>query len=391
MKLIHTADIHLDACFADAGMPPGFGARRRHQLRETFAAVLRHAWTCGAEAVLIAGDLYEQDRVSRDTLAFLREQFERLSPLPILIAPGHRDPHTEDSPWFVEEWPANVHIFSRPEWTRWECPGTPLTVHGLACTGADIPDGTFARLRVPRDGRMHVALAHGAERSCLGPEDKPHAAFDLFSVAQPGLHYLALGHLHRMIAVRQDQGFQAWYPGPPEGGGFDEPGPMHLLEVEIIPPEGNNLSATVLVAPRQSSRLVYTSAEIDCAALRDADTLAAAVVERLAQPDTAVVARAVLTGAAPPELRDGIPNLAGALEGRFEAVCIDDQTRADDDFEAAGVEDTALGEFVRHVTGERDTAVDPARRAVLDRAREIGLAAFLGREPRVRGMEAPLP
>ena len=390
MKLIHTADIHLDSCFAGAGMPSGFGAKRRHQLRETFAAVLRHAWTCGAEAVLIAGDLFEQDRVSRDTLAFLRDQFERLAPLPILISPGNRDPYTEDSPWFVEEWPANVHIFSQPEWTAWECPSAPLTVHGLAFTGAEVQAGVFTRLRVPRDGRVHVALAHGAERSCMGPDDKPHLPFDLFAVAQPGLHYLALGHIHRMIAVRQDQGFQAWYPGPPEGRDFGECGPMHLLEVEIIPPE-TNMSATVLVAPRQSSKLVHAAAEIDCSALSDTDAIAAAIVEKLAQPETAVVARAVLTGAVSPELRAEIPNLVQSLEGRFEAIRIDDQTRPDDDYDAMGREDTALGEFVRSLTGERDTALDPARRAVLDRALEMGLAAFLGRDPQVRGMGVPLP
>ena len=390
MKLIHTSDIHLDSCFAGAGMPPGFGSRRRHQLRETFASVLRHAWTCGAEAVLIAGDLFEQDRVSRDTLAFLRDQFERLAPLPILIAPGNRDPYTEDSPWFIEDWPANVHIFSQPEWTAWECPCAPLTVHGFAFTGPDMPGDVFARLRVPRDGRMHVALAHGAERSCLGPDDKPRAPFDLFAVAQPGLHYLALGHLHRMIAVRQDQGFQAWYSGPPEGRDFAEPGPMHLLEVEIIPAEPN-ASATVLVAPRQSSRLVYASAEIDCSALPDVNALTEAVLERLAQPDMAVVTRVVLTGTASPVLYEELAGLSQSLEGRFEAVRIDDHTRPDDDLAATGREDTALGEFVRQLTEARDAAVDPARRAVLDRAREVGLAVFLGREPRVRGMEAPLP
>ncbi len=390
MKLIHTADIHLDSCFAGAGMPPGFGARRRHQLRETFAAVLRHAWSCGADAVLIAGDLFEQDRVSRDTLAFLRDQFGRLAPLPILVVPGNRDPYTEDSPWFVEEWPANVHIFNQPEWTAWECPGAPLTVHGFAFTGADMPGDVFGRLRVPRDGRVHVALAHGTERSCLGPDDKPRAPFDLSAVAQPGLHYLALGHIHRMIAVRQDQGFQAWYPGPPEGRDFDEPGPMHLLEVEIVPPE-TNMSATVLVAPRQLSKLVYSTVEIDCSALIDADALTVAIVEHLAQPDAAVIARVVLTGMAPSDLRGGIPDLAQSLEGRFEAIRIDDQTLPDDDFAAIGREDTALGEFVRNLTEERDAAVDPARRAVLDRAREVGLAAFLGRDPQVRGMEAPLP
>ena len=131
MKLIHTADIHLDASFAASGLPLGFGNRRRQALRRVFERILTRAQAWPADAVLIAGDLYDHRRISRDTIAFLREQFERIRPIPILIAPGNRDPFTPASPYASEAWPANVFIFGEPRWTAHELHHVPLTVHGL--------------------------------------------------------------------------------------------------------------------------------------------------------------------------------------------------------------------------------------------------------------------
>src|SRR5688500_18645584 len=111
MKLIHTVALHLDCSFAAVGMRPGHGNRRRQGLREVFSAILRRAHEWPADAVLISGDLFEQERVTRDTLSFLREAFESIRPIPVFIAPGNQDPYTASSPYAVEPWPANVYLF----------------------------------------------------------------------------------------------------------------------------------------------------------------------------------------------------------------------------------------------------------------------------------------
>src|SRR5437879_1317577 len=108
MKLIHTSDLQLDCSFAASGLPPAQANKCRQGLRDALTRILRRAREWPADAVLVAGDLFEHGRVSPDTLQFLRREFEALRPIPIFIAPGNQDPFTGDSPYAVEPWPANV-------------------------------------------------------------------------------------------------------------------------------------------------------------------------------------------------------------------------------------------------------------------------------------------
>src|SRR5947208_8052440 len=73
MKLLHFADLHLDAPFAWASLE---GARlRRRNRRQALTRILELASIEGCDAILAAGDLFELDRVRPDTLEFLRSAF----------------------------------------------------------------------------------------------------------------------------------------------------------------------------------------------------------------------------------------------------------------------------------------------------------------------------
>ena len=91
MKLALIADVHLDAQFGQ--FPADVARRRRQAIRDTLSAAVARAISDGAEALLVAGDLYEHDRisVSPDTRNFLRDQFAELHPVPVFIAPGNHD------------------------------------------------------------------------------------------------------------------------------------------------------------------------------------------------------------------------------------------------------------------------------------------------------------
>jgi len=67
MRILHFADLHLDASFAGSGMPPEAAARRREELRRALRRIMDLAVFHGVGAVTIAGDLYEQDRYTLDT------------------------------------------------------------------------------------------------------------------------------------------------------------------------------------------------------------------------------------------------------------------------------------------------------------------------------------
>jgi DNA repair exonuclease SbcCD nuclease subunit len=80
-------------------------------LRHTFAELLNIARERHAEAITIAGDLFENERVQLETLKFLAGHFAQLSPTPVFIAPGLRDHAGPHSAYLMQRWPANVHVF----------------------------------------------------------------------------------------------------------------------------------------------------------------------------------------------------------------------------------------------------------------------------------------
>ncbi len=134
VRIIHTGDVHLDTSFSGSGLPPAKGALNREKIRESFRKIVEYARESSAAALVIAGDLYESDRVTLDTLAFLSGLFQSIAPAPVVIAPGNHDPAGARSPYLVADWPKNVHIFKEETCTVIEPPDCSVTFVGYGFT-----------------------------------------------------------------------------------------------------------------------------------------------------------------------------------------------------------------------------------------------------------------
>ncbi len=214
IKFIHAADFHLDAPFA--ALSPEGAKQRREEQRE---ALKDFAKACeGCDLVLLSGDLFDGETVYLDTVEALKACFASIS-APIYIAPGNHDPYREDSPYAREDWGDNVHIFTKQEIERIELPGCDL--YGAAYTlGNWEPLKDF---QVEDRSRLNLLLLH------TGAQYNPITAQQ---IAQSGLDYLALGHVHGMQIQRQDYTTYA-YPGCLMGRGFDECGRKGFLQVRL--------------------------------------------------------------------------------------------------------------------------------------------------------------
>ena len=109
MKLLLFADLHLDAPFAWAS--PETARSRRRNRRETLTRILALAEEERVDAILSAGDLFEHERVSPDTVEFLRASLDRTD-VPVYLAPGNHDWLSARSPYALVDWSANVHVFT---------------------------------------------------------------------------------------------------------------------------------------------------------------------------------------------------------------------------------------------------------------------------------------
>jgi len=258
--------------------------------------------------------------------------------------------------------------------------GGELAVHGFAFDGYEISSNPFGALEIPEDEALHVAVAHGTEREHQPPDGESYAPFDAADAAAPGLVYLALGHFHRMTEVGGDLPTRMYYSGAPEAHGFGQTGPRHYLEVEIE-------DGDVQVTPVACSQVVYATHDVDCREMAASQELVDAIRGCAGAGDGAQIARITLKGPCEPSIVAELPAVYDAVASEFEYVQLVDETEPVEDYEELAAEPTGLGAFIARVNQEAADAPDAERRALLERAREVGLAAYRRQKVPIRGLD----
>ena len=198
MKIVHFADLHLDAPFAWAGASGGAARRRRQALRDVLVRIVDLTREVRAEALFCGGDLYEHEHCTPDTAEFLRKTFAELAPVPVYLAAGNHDWYGPHSPYALVEWSHNVFVFSESHLMPVEL-SDGVTLLGAAHRAPTNTGNLLYDFHTEGCG-IHLALFHGSERSWLMAQSggkQPHAAFDTEEIGQSGIHHAFLGHYHR--------------------------------------------------------------------------------------------------------------------------------------------------------------------------------------------------
>lgn len=210
MKILHTADWHLDAPLA------GHSAA----LRQALAAVPGKLFElCKAEScdlVLIAGDVFD-GAYTPNSYQNLRDVLRAMA-VPVFISPGNHDYCAPESPWMKELWPENVHIFKKNTVESVAVPALDLRVYGAGFTGMDCT-ALLTNFRAECPERYAIGIFHGDPTQTASPYNPITAN----QVQESGLDYLALGHIHKAGQFTAGQTVCAW-PGCPMGRGYDEAG-----------------------------------------------------------------------------------------------------------------------------------------------------------------------
>ncbi len=220
MKLVLFSDLHLDSVFSWTAGTPEAARKRRQALRDTLNNIVALAAEVDADAILCGGELYEHERFTPDTAAFLKSAFERLHPVPVFIAPGNHDWYGPQSLYRRVDWSPNVRVFDTRRLQPVEL-NDGLTLWGAAHLAPANTPGFLEDFQVDRGG-LHLALFHGSEKGWFseqGGDKVLHAPFDTEQIQYSGLHHAFVGHYHR---PRDDETFT--YPGNPDPLAFGEDG-----------------------------------------------------------------------------------------------------------------------------------------------------------------------
>lgn len=361
MRILHAADLHLDSTFAALGAEKA--RQRRRESREILAALAELARRHQVDLVLLAGDLFDGERVYPETVELLKKALREME-CPVFISPGNHDPYTPRSPYAAEQWPENVHIFRTEALTEVKLPTLGCVVHGAAFVEAHRQTEALDGFAAPDDGQLHLICLHGA----VNEPGSDYGNLSRDQIAQSGCAYLALGHIHQYSGA-QREGNSVWlYPGCPEGRGFDELDDKGAVIAEV---EDGRVDVRFIPLCRRRYRILRPDVT---------DTTPREALERIL-PDTAAedICRVIFTGETDGQGID-LRALEEDLAPRFYALELRDETRIAQDIWRGAGEDSLRGLFLGELRARYDAAEDEEERERIVAAVRFGLAAMDGRD-----------
>ena len=228
MRLLAFSDLHLDAPFAGSG--PGLARLRRAELRDTLSRIVRLAGELKVDVLMCAGDLYEHERYTPDTVQMLQRLFAEVAPIPVLIAPGNHDWYGLGSIYVTAVWSPNVHIFDSENLMPYDGLDG-VRVWGFAHRNPSQTTIPLGQFRVEGDG-LHLGLLHGSEVGGWAsiakyhPEKIRHAPFRAEQIPEAGLAHCIVGHYHTPV-----MGEFHTYSGAPAPLSFKDQGKGRAVEI----------------------------------------------------------------------------------------------------------------------------------------------------------------
>lgn len=251
-RFVHTADLHLDA-------PLRSLALRDDDLFElvgtaTRLALARIVDLCigeQADALLIAGDLYDGDMRSMKTAAFLTAQMERLhaAGIRVFIIRGNHDAESVITRELAL--PPNVHVFTGHGGTvRLE--DHDVAIHGVSFAKPHAPESLLPKYPAPVSGCFNIGLLHTSLAGAEGHDT--YAPCRVADLQAHGYDYWALGHVHK----RQVHGEAPYVimPGMPQGRDIGEAGSKSVTLV-------TRDAGSVLIEERPTSVVEFN--RVNCA------------------------------------------------------------------------------------------------------------------------------
>ncbi len=362
VRILHSADFHFDSPFSE--LSGSLGEKRKEDIRETFGKMVSIAREENIHILLLCGDLFDNQRVSRTTIEYLITCLREIPQTKVFISPGNHDPYHEKSYYHLAEWPENVHIF-RGDWEKVELSELNTCVYGRAFTRAHIEGSLLQGFSVDDPAKINIMLLHG---DVVAPgQSSDYNPITIEEIGASGLDYLALGHRHTYIEANKAGGTYWAYSGCPEGRAFDELGEKGILLGKI------NKDRCDLVF-RAIAKRKYFAEKIEISNCLTYEQIVAKILDSLQELKTDQnLFKLVLHGAMPDDFSFYPSVLQEKLAGQFFHVQIKDETTTLVDPQLYAHDFTLRGLFVQKALEHSAHSNDETERRKAELALKYGL------------------
>ena len=266
VKLIHTADLHLDSAFRSRFTKEEAENRRQKQLM-AWKELLSFAVEKKVQGILIAGDLFDSPVVSHGTMDFFLSTISEHPEISFFYLRGNHD--TENTFCYQENLPKNLFLFSErgkkyrlndrlllagveygtKDISFGENEGATQgagqaaeqgvgqeNAHGAeALSKSESESEEESKFLKLKEEDCNILLLHGAlyQGTPKGEAVQGEEGIFLKNLEKLPLSYIALGHIHKGGEGKLNNGALWAYPGCLQGRGFDEEGERGFLYLKV--------------------------------------------------------------------------------------------------------------------------------------------------------------
>lgn len=342
MKIIHTADIHLDSPLIGVKDP----VLRRTELLRALKRLADYAANINAEAVIVAGDLFDDQFTKEQTVRSVADIIKGSSAKWFVIQGNHGS----SAPYKQLKTLCDVCLFGL-DWTEYTCGNVSIVGREL---GAD--DQSFWQNLKLDSSRFNVLVLHG------DVDDDSYGEINKKVIAASGVNYVALGHRHAYASFKFGN-VKACYSGVLEPRGFDETAQSGFVVIDTDLGKAEFVPQFIRRVETVSLDVSKVNSEID---------LEKNLLDAVSQTDTNNYLNLILCGTTPQGVRCEYV-AKNVLANRFFALRVKDETQTQYNLAELKQEVSLRGEFVKLALEIDD---EQQRQAVL----KLGLEAINGED-----------
>lgn len=415
VRLIHTADLHLDSAFSSRFSKEEAEERRRNLLI-AWNKLLQYGIERKVQAILISGDLFDSPVVSRSTMEIFLSSIRKNPEISFFYLRGNHD--TKNTFRFRDDLPKNLFLFSK-EGKKYrlkeklvllgqEFYGTerrnefPEEPYGTE-RRSEFPEesyGTESLLELPefpeepeelveeellspssakdavqsiwnlKEEDCNILMLHGALREG-GPEVQNEQGISLKQLSRYPIHYLALGHIHKREEGKCGSLYYI-YPGCLQGRGFDEEGEKGFYYLEIEE-ETKEIKAEFVPLKEGEFRIITLFLSEEDGTLDAEEKIRESLKKEGAEAKDSV--RIILKGEKRAEEERNLRYLEKQLEEEYAYIEIKDETKLKLRKEEFIHEKGLKGEFLRMVCESESLSEEEKEKLMI-----LGIGLLQGEE-----------
>lgn len=388
MKFVHCADVHIGKEFAINKLRSRL---RKAEILQSFLDIIEYCRDEAVDILLIAGDLFDSENVEDAVVKQVKDALAGIPDTDVYIAPGNHDPYTITSPYRQDGWSENVTIFGKTARII-EHREKGYRIWGCGFENCYETDRLLMGTRLPKDELINIGILHGQLVGKSGKSE--YNAITDEDIANSGIDYLALGHVHKKTRVlRMGDTTLYAYSGTIEGQGFDEDGikGFYTGELSKLMFKRHELITEYV----STSRRRYYHINVDITGVQSR----AEVLERICKAAQSVTEddefavcltsnrvednlyRITLIGGVSEEAAFSVEELSAQLAGSFYYIKIMDNSRLLIDYEELAKQNSLKGMYTaRMLEGikAQQQAGNEKGVKLYKKALELGIRAFDG-------------